>query len=268
VSILLDALRKSENSQKPVQAPTIHTETYAPRFNYPFRKVLILVLMVVVASLAAWSIWYFYNKPVAAYTPPVTLSPKSSSAQKAPAQVTPSQVTPEQATPGRGTEAQVTQNQSAATGDKTAVATATPDPSVNGDTGRPRTPVESYQQQSDQQQAGTNTVANQKAVATSQDGQVLPGTSPDSRVAPKPEPVAHIPAPIGYWELPDGVRAEVPLIKFSVLVYSDVPADRFVLINGMRMIEGDEIRSGLRLEEIRRDGVIFSYRLYQFLIER
>ena len=75
-------------------------------------------------------------------------------------------------------------------------------------------------------------------------------------------------SPIGYWELPDAVRAEVPEIKFSVLVYASKPADRFVLINGQRFAEGDAVQSGLEIKEIRREGVVFSYRLYQFLIKR
>ena len=73
---------------------------------------------------------------------------------------------------------------------------------------------------------------------------------------------------VGYWELPDAIRADIPEIKFSVLVYAGEPADRFVLINGQRLAEGDSIQQGLVVEEIRRDGVVFSFRLYQFLVER
>ena len=76
------------------------------------------------------------------------------------------------------------------------------------------------------------------------------------------------PAPISYWELPDAIRASVPEIKFSVLVYAKNADDRFVLINGQRLGEGDNLQSGPVVKEIRRDGVIFSYRLYQFLVER
>ena len=60
----------------------------------------------------------------------------------------------------------------------------------------------------------------------------------------------------------------MPEIKFSVLVFASDPADRFVLINGQRFGEGDSVQSGLMVKEIRREGVVFSYRLYQFLVER
>jgi len=69
-------------------------------------------------------------------------------------------------------------------------------------------------------------------------------------------------------ELPDSIRAEVPEIKFSVLVFAADPADRFVLINGQRLGEGDSAQPGLKVKEIRREGVVFSYRVYQFLVER
>lgn len=76
------------------------------------------------------------------------------------------------------------------------------------------------------------------------------------------------PEPLGYWDLPDAVRADVPEIKFSVLVYATDPAQRFVLINGQRLTEGDSVKSGLVVEEIQRDGVLFSYRLYRFLVKK
>ena len=85
----------------------------------------------------------------------------------------------------------------------------------------------------------------------------------------KPVTDSHLePTPITYWELPDSIRANVPEIKFSVLVYAKQEEDRFVLINGQRLAEGDAVQPGLLVHEIRRDGVIFSYRLYQFLVER
>jgi len=77
----------------------------------------------------------------------------------------------------------------------------------------------------------------------------------------------HIAEPISYWELPQGVRDNLPEIKISVLVYADKPDDRFLLTNGQRMAEKDELQNGLVLDEIRRDGAIFLYRKYRFLVK-
>jgi general secretion pathway protein B len=98
---------------------------------------------------------------------------------------------------------------------------------------------------------------------------VVEGTETQPPAENSPEPFRPgEPEPIGYWELPDAVRSSVPEIKFSVLVYAADPADRFVLINGQRLGEGDSVQAGLVIKEIRREGVVFSYRLYQFLVER
>jgi general secretion pathway protein B len=42
------------------------------------------------------------------------------------------------------------------------------------------------------------------------------------------------------------------------LIYSDVPAQRMVFINGRRHVEGDVIDGRLRVEEIHEDGVELS----------
>jgi general secretion pathway protein B len=88
-------------------------------------------------------------------------------------------------------------------------------------------------------------------------------TEPDKKGF-RPEP----PPPIGYWDLPDSIRSNVPEIKYSVLVYANDPSDRFVLISGEGLKEGDVVSAGLKVKEIRRDGIIFKYRLYEFLVEK
>ena len=85
----------------------------------------------------------------------------------------------------------------------------------------------------------------------------------ESAPAPPPEPQM-----LGYWDLPDNVRASIPEFTFTVLVYDKKPENRFVLINGERYVEGDTQQPGLVVEEIRRDGVVYSYRLYRFLVEK
>ena len=155
-----------------------------------------------------------------------------------------------------------------------------------------RTPVESYKDTtrsapgpgssstqtsthsgSTNQSAGndsTSRAAGNGSSSGSGSNQIAPGAS-SSRVpaaVDRPENTPHVPDPIGYWELPDAIRTQVPEIKFTVLVYADDPDDRFVLINGQRYGEGDTVGAGPVVKEIRRDGVVFSYRLYQFLVGR
>ena len=39
-------------------------------------------------------------------------------------------------------------------------------------------------------------------------------------------------------------------------------------MNGARLTEGETTSFGLVLEEIRREGAVFSYRMYHFLVSR
>lgn len=70
------------------------------------------------------------------------------------------------------------------------------------------------------------------------------------------------------WELPLAVRQSLPTLNMLVHVYSEAPADRFVLINGTRYREGDELSSGVRLAEIRPEGALVDFRDYRFLLSQ
>jgi general secretion pathway protein B len=221
----------------------------------------LVLLLVVTLFVSGWFVWHQYQPPAGSYQPPVTLAADRTRA------VTNPPVEEE------GVAEVVTAN---------TVASAPP--------AQTRTPVESYQppaesvsQTASVPQSPSRTEEEQETVdqtestpATS--SQELNARRNDSipKSAANEKPVVAetdqfhpgIPEPISYWELPDAVRADIPEIKFSVLVYAADPADRFVLINGERLSEGDSAQPGLVVKEIRRDGVVFSYRLYQFLVER
>ena len=70
------------------------------------------------------------------------------------------------------------------------------------------------------------------------------------------------------WELPLTVRQSLPALNLLVHVYSNVPEDRFVLINGTRFREGDELSPGVRLAEIRPEGALIDFRDYRFLLSQ
>lgn len=70
------------------------------------------------------------------------------------------------------------------------------------------------------------------------------------------------------WELPLSVRQSLPTLNLLVHVYSKLPDDRFVLINGTRFREGDELSPGVRLAEIRPEGALIDFRDYRFLLSQ
>lgn len=261
MSILLEALRKSEKNQRVREAPTIHSDDPSGPVSERLQTGPLAVLLIVALFVSGWLVWRQYQAPEGIYQPPVSLS--ADSVRAVPEKVT----IDEQVEP-----------------------VALSSPGINTAAGQARTPVESYQPP-DSGESQTTTGAQEPA--TSDAGNTManvPTNKParpeqktnTSLAEPVTEPIANKttsgagqeryhpgePAPIGYWELPDAIRAEVPEFKFSVLVFAADPADRFVLMGGQRLEEGDSVQPGLEVKEIRRDGVVFSYRLYQFLVER
>lgn len=258
MSILLEALRKTEKNKQARDIPTIHEGGHSEPVSEPMKNVPLVLLLVATLLVTGWFTWEQYRPPAGSYQPPVTLAPEEVSMATVPAE-----------------------NSKSEDVDVSLVkpVNEAPDQTV----GQPRTPVESYQQ-------AISNLSKKKSVRNRRPEKIQPAKNPETiPAAPESASEPSTPStttaggpvfsnqkndeqyelsPIGYWELPDAVRAEVPEIKFSVLVYASKSADRFVLINGQRLAEGDMVQSGLEVKEIRREGVVFSYRLYQFLIER
>ncbi len=69
------------------------------------------------------------------------------------------------------------------------------------------------------------------------------------------------------WELPLATRQKLPEIKLSMHVFAKDPTQRFVIINGDRHVQGDDIDS-MVLSEIRADGVVFEHEGMRFLYPR
>ena len=267
MSILLEALRKSEKNQHKHEVPTIHSDSQPGSVSGSFRIDPLVWIIIAALLISGWFIWRQYQGGDDVYQPPVTQE-------------------------SSGVPVLADQRVSLPTGAGEIPGTPPASVAADGATAQARTPVESYKDtarsapvsgsgntqtsinsDSANRTAGStspNRVAGNESSPGSGSNQNAPGTasSREPVAVDKPEDTHHVPDSIGYWELPDAIRAEVPEIRFSVLVYASNPDNRFVLINGQRLGEGDTFGAGQVVEEIRRDGVVFSYRLYQFLVER
>jgi general secretion pathway protein B len=69
-------------------------------------------------------------------------------------------------------------------------------------------------------------------------------------------------------QLEGNVRSGLPPLKLSMHVFVDDPASRFVLIDGHRYSEGQQIAAQLQLVEIRRDGALLDLSGRRFLLPR
>jgi len=95
------------------------------------------------------------------------------------------------------------------------------------------------------------------------------------RASAPPEPPAKASRPVNEasanfirpWELPQVKRAEFPELKLTVHFYAERAADRFVLINGERYREGQRVGPETMLAEIRQRGAVVEFGTYRVLIE-
>ena len=60
-------------------------------------------------------------------------------------------------------------------------------------------------------------------------------------------------------EMPELIQQGIPQMSFAGHVYSSNAEQRSVIINGHSMAEGDVVITGLVIEQITSDGVIFNY---------
>lgn len=68
--------------------------------------------------------------------------------------------------------------------------------------------------------------------------------------------------------LPTQERAALPPLKVSMHVFAEIPSARFVLIDGRRLIEGDRINESLHVIEIRREGTVLEHKGRRLLLAR
>ncbi len=84
----------------------------------------------------------------------------------------------------------------------------------------------------------------------------------DEKGAKKPDATASE-EPLRFEEIPSRIRDSIPM-SISMLVYSKRPDDRWANIDGSKMREGDQMPSGLRVEQITSEGIVFNYQGHSF----
>jgi general secretion pathway protein B len=108
--------------------------------------------------------------------------------------------------------------------------------------------------------------AIQPEPAEPQPAEPQPAEQRAERPEPDPDSAAALDA-IHPWDLPQAQRAAFPALDLTVHFFAADPADRFVIVNGERYGEGDAIEGGVRVERIVREGAVVDFRNYRILIE-
>ena len=88
----------------------------------------------------------------------------------------------------------------------------------------------------------------------------------------EPEPAAS-PAPlparlrvVAWKDLPEDIRKQIPEISIGGYIYSDIAADRVLMVNRESYREGDEVAPGLTLEKILPGDAVFNYMGYRYRV--
>jgi general secretion pathway protein B len=283
MSILLDALKKSEEQRRLGQTPSIHSGDRPAQPDRPARSAWISASMAVIAlGVMIWFGLEQYDQPAGSGTVNENASAQPSAGELAGAP----------ADTGQQERAAVTEN-AAGMQDRERARTPVesfssprPDPAVAaGPAAAAESPneglagaVAGFEPPNDELSEGTSADVSVDAVRDTRDvaaalvpaepaasrsqqpsGRTEPGSESESR--------ARNSAPISYWALPQGIRNELPDLRITVMVYAADPSARFILVNGQRLVEGDPLQEGLVLREVRREGAIFTYRNYRFLVD-
>jgi len=286
MSLILEALKKSEQQRRLGEAPTLGSPVLASRRR---RNLLPLLGVAIVAALGAG--WWLSRGPAVPEAPPpapaapARPAPAAAANDRAKAPVRPAAVNRDQPVPRRDPAAPTVHPATTpAAGDRPGSVTLTPQPGVAAPSARPA--------------PGAPASA---APAPAAPGAKAPGAAPapaTGRPAPTPAPAATTPPPAAapnaaanpavppaaaaparpqappqpalpsIWELPYSTRKDLPPISLTMHVYASAPADRFIVIKGERHVEGDDLGDGLKLREIRPEGIVLDFKGQRFVFPR
>jgi general secretion pathway protein B len=287
MSIILNALKKSEAERRLGKAPTLadtaaitNVEEKSSHSRWPWIVLLLLLLLAAGWYGREYLPFPVAEKPIAANQPGTVASPQSS----APATETVrNKIEPALEKPANA-GSNIDINQPSQTVDaarlkaiqerarearekfyKSGEATLSTDNNASNSKNF-STPVESYSAP-----ASSAPVASSPPGGTSSakvENTLTPGTRSTSGLSPEPvvRPVAVGTEPLTIYEVPREIRRDLPEFRITLQVFADEPENRFALVNGIRLLEGNELSSGLVLIEIRNRGLVFSYRDYRFIV--
>ena len=267
MSFILDALKKSETDRQRQSGPSLfEVKVAAPRRRLPIWAVAIAVLLGINLIVVSWMLLRH----------PSSQQPAATSAASAPGAVSGGGHAPDRGAASAGAPDSATPSGSAATGPTSGAprqareSAASPSLSAASPTAPPAS-------------ASATVPHTAESPASSADAPPAgaPGASPPtaggdpSDYAPAVEP-AGAPAPGATEGVTGGLplyqqivdSAGLPSLHLDLHVFADRPRDRFVMINMHRLGEGDSLPEGVRVETIRPDGVVLTYRGTRFLLPR
>jgi general secretion pathway protein B len=245
MSLILEALRKSESERQQARPPGLMTPALAPVRRWGGLWLLLVGLpLLLLVGAAGWWLGSDGGPPTAPASSAPAAAP-SSAAETGIGRETPA---PAANSPETGSIAK--------SGPTPAASLPAPDPAP------PAAPPPAASR--------SDTAPPDIAVVA----EPAPAAAP-----PAPAPPAsdnrHAAAPVEQLEIlpslaavPAARRERLPPLRLSMHVFDGEPAQRFVLIDGRRFGQGEPIESGIEVDEIRRDGVVLAIDGGRYLLQR
>ncbi|HEV7491460.1 MAG TPA: general secretion pathway protein GspB [Rhodanobacteraceae bacterium] len=298
MSLILEALKKSEQQRRLGETPTLASPVVATRRRRSFLPVL--AILVIAASATAW--WLLRpthapspsaqppspvaapgTKPAAAANPAPS-SPVAAQGQKPvvaanPAPPAPAMVTDRRTQDRAKLAAEGARRNGLRTEEEKRLAgigtnaRATPPPAAPATAkgaapAVPTTPAPPVAQKPADSAAAPASPPAPAPVEGHAVAVAPPASGATDVAAPTPKTDKTADAVPSIWDLPFATRKDLPAIDLSMHVYSADPKQRFVVIKGERRVEGDEVGSDLILREIRQDGLVLDYKGQRFFFPR
>lgn len=271
MSLILEALKKSEAERQRRQTPGLMTPSLAPRRRGPWRWLAALSLLPL-TLVGGWWLGQLgtANEPaIVASTP----APAPETQEQTPDSPTAAEIKPttQGSTDGERRPQAPAQRTPAATPD--AIAAAPPRPSREREGAAMLAPA-SDDPLVDPELDDATRAQLAEVLGALPDPAPTPtdaDTRPDRTVAAMPQPPTQretTGGPAALHELPFQLRRDVPEIKVSMVVSSGDADARFALVNGERRREGDEVAPGVRLIEIRAQTLELEFRGQRFLLHQ
>jgi len=251
MSLILEALKKSESQRRLGEMPNLATPVIATRKR---RSLLpVLVAAIAIALAAGWWLQRDGTPALApAESPVATPAAPQPATERRPA-LADANRPPPTAAPTRTPRASDAVKPAPAPTPADAVADAQA-PAAQPAPAAPAPPAAAV---ATKPLPTPPVVAAPAATNPAASASTAPATSVVTPAPPAATPaVPAQPALPRLWELPYATRRELPAIQLTMQVYSDDPAKRFVILNDVRQTEGAELGKGLYLREIRQDGLI------------
>jgi general secretion pathway protein B len=280
MSILLDALKKSETQRQLGKTPDIHSTVESPGQKQGGDQQWVALSMLVLSAAAiGWFGWQQFRTPAGmsdVAEVDVVAVPQAQDRQSVENRTVVETQVPAKITKPETKNPTLPKSMWSKNRDFSGL-TVLPPASPGDDNQRMEklsNSFNSYEAEKEPAPVNKTATPSQQMAQASSDvavSQAAPSESVAAEAKPSPRRSrglqAHESELISFWQIPQALRDDLPEFRINVLVYAEKPQDRFLLINGQRLIEKEEFTNGVILDEIRRDGAVFRYRNYRFLVK-